>query len=202
MTNATAEPLAHRIARVAVFPTAAFPYDDWAVLELSAPLPDTVRSYPVLEAVPAIGTVLTIVGYGASGRGSERGPMTEPNRAVKRVGRNVLDALTPRVDASARRSPFFLFDFDGPEGNGALGGPTLGNGIETCPAVGDSGSGAFVGAGDRLALAGINTLIVALDAAHREPSRFGYGAAGLLTADARLLAWLDRLAPGVVRMRE
>ncbi|MGL1311187.1 hypothetical protein ACSTKO_24475, partial [Vibrio parahaemolyticus] len=84
------------------------------------------------------------------------GVTVSASSSVKRTGTNVVDALQQTLDTSGLISRFYVYDFDGPTGNGSLGGPTLGNSTETLVAVGDSGSPAFVRSGNSLQLFGIN----------------------------------------------
>ena len=128
------------VTNVATYPGAAFPYDDLTVLRLAQAVPAGTAIYPIVDNPYPTGTQITLVGYGASGNGNT-GPSVPGSASVKRIGKNVLDQYTDRLDASGRTSPFFLYDFDGPSGAGQLGGPTLGNATETCVAGGDSGSG-------------------------------------------------------------
>lgn len=195
IVNTSAAPISRAVQTIHRFPSAAFPYDDWALLRLAAPLPPEVRPHPILDTPLATGYVVTIVGYGASGNGSGGGAVGT-STTVKRVGENVVDVRTDRIDQSGRTSPFFLYDFDGPSGAGPLGGPTLGNTRESSPAGGDSGGGAFVYMDGRWLLAGLNTLIVQLSPAFTTPSQFGYGAGGILLSDPRVLTWIAARASG------
>ncbi|HEX5126609.1 MAG TPA: trypsin-like peptidase domain-containing protein, partial [Rhodocyclaceae bacterium] len=129
--------------RIDVFPTQSYPYDDIALIHLPDPLPEGTPLYPIDDEPTALGTIYTLIGYGASGNG-DIGISVGSSSTVKRKGENAIDLLPTTLDASGRKGSFYLYDFDGPTGNGRSGGPTLGNERETTVATGDSGSGAFV----------------------------------------------------------
>ena len=80
--------------------------------------------------------------------------------SIKRRGQNVIDQFADRLDTSGRTGAFYLYDFDGPNGTGPLGGATLGNSTETSVVGGDSGSAAFVDTGSGPALYGLNTAVI------------------------------------------
>lgn len=187
--NRSATPVALAVSAVAVYPGAAFPYDDLAVLRLAQPLPGETAIYPVVDTARPTGSVLTLVGYGASGNGAN-GPSVAASSSVKRSGRNVLDLFTDRLDSSGRTSPFFLYDFDGPSGTGPLGGASLGNSIETAVAGGDSGSGAFIDEGGGPALYGLSTVALSFTTGSTATAVFGAGGGGLVLSNPAYLAWL------------
>jgi hypothetical protein len=84
-----------------------------------------------------------MVGYGRSGDGVN-GYTTPASPTIKRVGANVADAFYGQDDPGRpEANEVFRFDFDGPTGDGPLGGPTLGNTTETTLGPGDSGGPAF-----------------------------------------------------------
>lgn len=184
------------IESVAIYPTFSFPYDDLAVLKLATPVPASVPIYPLYTATPVGGTTLILVGYGASGNG-DVGPTVSANSTVKRVGANSLDALQPTVDTSGRLSRFFLYDFDGPSGNGAMGGATLGNALESVVAVGDSGSPVFVRNGSALQLFGISSL-VASPTGGNVTYEFGTIGGGIVASDSRFSSWLQTATEGTL----
>ena len=129
--------------------------NDLAVIQLASDLPLSVPRYPLLmEALP-VGTVISLVGYGASGNGLQGVTVGgQPN--VKRVGKNALDVFVPPPKLFAMPQAY-LFDFDGPNVVNALGGLSLGNAVETTLASGDSGSPAFANLDGQWMVAGINT---------------------------------------------
>jgi len=174
-------------AAITAYPGATFPYDDLALVVLQQPLPNGVATYAVLDAPEPTGTLITLVGYGASGNG-DVGPTVSASATVKRSGVNVIDQLTDHFDASGRTSPFFVYDFDAPTGNGPLGGPTVGNALETVVAGGDSGSGSFVILGNEPMLYGLNTIALGLNGATL--STFGSGGAGLVLGYRPYVDWM------------
>lgn len=186
------------VDQVQPYPGNSFPYDDLALLRLTAPVPDDVPVYPVNDLPVARGVEMTLVGYGASGQG-DVGPRTGSNVSIKRVGWNALDTMTDKVDNSGRTSVFYLYDFDGPEGNGPMGGPSLGNARETVVGGGDSGSPAFIISeyGYR-AVVGINTFATPMNSGRPLNYGFGQGGGGIFLAP-RFLDWLDQASDGMVR---
>jgi hypothetical protein len=153
--------------------------DDLALLELAEPAPATAPVYVPATAALRAGTVLTLVGYGASGSGA--GGETVPGQAqVRRVALNSADVL--EIVPPMRVPQVYLFDFDGPMGKGFLGGSTLGNALEGTLAGGDSGSPALLrdATGD-WRLAGVGTFVFGL-ADGPPPPRFGSGGGGMLVA--------------------
>ena len=119
--------------------------DDLAVITLGASLPAEVPRY-ALSATPmtANATHLYLVGYGRSGDGVS-GYTTNASWTIKRHGENIVDAFYVQDDAGQpSANEVFQFDFDGPSGNGPLGGSTLGNARETTLGGGDSGGPSFI----------------------------------------------------------
>lgn len=192
VVNRTSVPASMAVSTVTTFPGAAFPYNDLSLLTLAQPLPAGTAVYPIVDTAQPTGTLLTLVGYGASGSGAV-GPSINASSSVRRSGRNVLDQLTDRLDSSGRTGLFYLYDFDGPVGNGALGGATLGNAVETSVAGGDSGSGAFVddGAGGP-ALYGLSNVALSFVAGSTATGVFGSGGGGLVLSHPPYLAWLQQ----------
>lgn len=176
--------LSHRIQAKAVFVHPDYTgfnkkditRDDMAVVQLSEAVPEGVAIYG-LNTVPLTpGMTLTLVGYGSSGNGVE-GVTVGGNPAVKRTGKNNVDAVVPD-DEGSKRLEAYLYDFDGPEGTPHPGdGATLGNGIETTVGGGDSGSPAFIESDGRWLLAGINTFQIGAAA-----PKFGSGGGGMLVS--------------------
>lgn len=129
--------------------------NDLAVVQLATDLPPDVPRYPLLmEAIPT-GSVISLVGYGASGDGVH-GVTVGGRSDVKRVGQNALDAFVP-PPKRFEMPQAYLFDFDSPAAFIALGGGSLGNDVESTLASGDSGSPAFVKIDGKWIVAGINT---------------------------------------------
>ena len=101
------------------------------------------------------GTTFTLVGYGRSGDGVN-GFTTDASFTVKRSGKNNADAFLAD-DEGIGPVEVFRYDFDDASGNNNLGGPTLGNDVETTVGGGDSGGPSFIDHGSYLSLAGVNT---------------------------------------------
>jgi len=179
------------------YPTYSFPYDDLAILQLATPVPANVPVYTLYAGSLHPGLVLTLAGYGASGNG-DVGVSVGPAPQVKRSGRNSLDAVGTKLDNSGLISSFFEYDFDGPTGTGPLGGPTLGNTVETLVAYGDSGGPAFVTVGSTLQLLGINTFAAPAVANQPVTYTFGEYGGGIVAADPRFAAWLQATTAGTL----
>lgn len=151
--------------------------DDLAVLELASDAPAGVPIYGLAASPMAQGTVLTMVGYGASGNGST-GISIDRDPTVKRTGQNRADAFVPDDEGSGENE-IFLFDFDGePGSSNFLGGKTLGNALETTFASGDSGSPAFIKEHGAWKIAGVNTFVRFFPGGMTSAGRFGTGAGG------------------------
>lgn len=157
------------------------PHGDIAVLRLARPAPRWARRYRLAEDTPVPGSVITLVGFGAGSDGYGGGGVAA-SPALRRHGGNVIDALLspPGTD----RPTVFLYDFDGPEGQGASGGPTLGNRIETTVGPGDSGSPVL--APDGASLLGVSTFRMGTPTG--PAGRFGSAAGGVLVAP--YAAWI------------
>ncbi len=173
--------LSHRIPASAVFVHPDYTgfdkhditRDDIAVVELGAEVTEGVAIYDLNTAPPRPGLILTLVGYGASGSGTQ-GVTVGSNPAVKRTGKNAVDGVVADDEGSGALEAY-LYDFDGPE-ESANGGPaTLGNDIETTVGNGDSGSPAFIASHGRWLLAGINTFQLGANA-----PKFGSLGGGML----------------------
>jgi hypothetical protein len=162
--------------------------DDLAILTLAEDLPADVPSYGIGSGDQQPGTLFTVVGYGRSGDGV-KGYTTPASATVKRVGENVMDAFIGQDDPGRPEvNEVFRFDFDGPTGNGPLGGPTLGNGAETTFGPGDSGAPIFGGGG---------TTIVGVAAfTQGNAPRFGSMGGGALISPYG--KWLDSILHGQV----
>ena len=145
--------------------------NDLAVLQLDEDVPAQIPKYDLLGAPLKPGTILTLVGYGASGDGVH-GVTVPANSSVKRVGKNVLDVYIKSSPAVALPE-VYLFDFDSPAAFNALGGGSLGNDVETMLAGGDSGSPAFVMQNGRWIVAGINTFQQSLPEKNITAPQFG-----------------------------
>lgn len=182
---------------IALFPQTSFPYDDLALITLAEPVPDEVEILPIRRERPPAQLELILVGYGGSGPG-DQGVAVPASAAVKRSGRNVLDEVRTRIDGSARRSLFFLCDFDGPEGDGPLGGLSLGNAVETGVAGGDSGGPAYAEIDGRRWLVGINTIALSSQPGASPDFRFGTIVGGMLLCEPRFLAWLETQTGGTL----
>jgi len=131
--------------------------DDLVVLTLAEDVPAGTPTYQLPMSELETGTTLTFVGYGRSGDGVH-GYTTQASPSVKRTGENTADAFYGQDDkGKPEANEVFRFDFDGPGGSGRLGGPTLGNNLETQLGSGDSGGPAFANTENGLVLAGVVT---------------------------------------------
>lgn len=195
--NPGSTPWTSLVLTATTFPTYSFPYDDLAVLKLATPVPPGVPVYALYSGPLREGLTLVLAGYGGSGNGNV-GISIGATSGVKRSGTNTLDALTTTLDSSGLASRFFVYDFDGPAGNGALGGSTLGNAVETLVAPGDSGGPSFVQVGANLQLLGINTFAAA--PATNEPVTYTFGelGGGIVAADPRFASWLQAATQGTM----
>lgn len=196
VVNLGATPQSLSVTASTTYPGTVFPYDDLCVLRMAQALPAGITIHPIADLPVATGTLLTLIGYGASGNGSAA-PTVNASSSVKRRGANVIDQLTDRLDASGRRSPFWICDFDGPSGTGPMGGASLGNTVETCMASGDSGSPVFIDTGSGPALYGLSTLVLNFGNG-AAASSFGSGGGGPVLAHAPYLAWLQAQTDGSV----
>ena len=172
-----------------VYPSYSFPYDDLAILKLSTAVPAGTPIYPFYSGTLSTGLTITLAGYGGSGNG-DTGVTVVANSAVKRTGTNTVDALLSTVDTGTRTSRFYLYDFDGPAGNGSLGGSTTGNAAETLVAVGDSGGPSFIRVGNRLQLFGINTFVSPPSGQTTVNYEFGNAGGGIVACDPRFANWI------------
>lgn len=179
--NLGATPTTVPVVRVTVHPDyVGVGNDDLALLELAADVPSPVTAY-ALERTPfETGTVLTLVGYGDSGTGTS-GITVGRSATVKRVGQNVADVLEGNL---------YYFDFDGPTAaTNVLGAGSLGNGIETTVAGGDSGSPAFTLRNGIPTIAGLNVLRGSFAGGPTTPGVFGTAGGGVRIAP--YAAWID-----------
>ena len=195
--NAGGTPWTTTVSAATTYPSFSFPYDDLAILQLSSPVPAGVPVYPMYSGAFTQGLTLVLVGYGGSGNGNV-GVSIGASASVKRVGANVADLLTTQLDGSGLTSSFFVYDFDGPGGNGPLGGPTIGNGTETMVAVGDSGSPAFEQVGGSLQLFGINSFVSTAVSGQTVTCTFEQLGGGIVAADPRFAAWLQTTTQGTM----
>jgi hypothetical protein len=166
-------------------------HDDLAIVRLGESLPFGVPLYAIHRAAVPPRTVITLVGYGASGDGV-RGRTVPASPTVKRVGRNVIDAGF-RDNGGGDMVEVYLFDFDGPDAStNRIGGGSLGNHIEATVAVGDSGSPALVPAAQgRWRLVGVNTFVAPRSALNQ---RFGGLGGGVLLYP--YVDWVDSVLAG------
>lgn len=165
------------------------PHGDIAVLRLARPAPAWARRYRLAPRAPVPGQVVTLVGFGASGHADGSGAVAA-NPALRRGGRNVIDALL--VPPGAPEPAVFLYDFDGPDGDGVSGGPTLGNRVETTVAPGDSGGPLL--ASDDATVLGVSTFRLATPAGPE--GRFGSAGGGVLVAP--YAPWIRAVLAGAV----
>ena len=130
---------------------------DFAILQLQRRLPGAVSTYPLNLGVPELGTNFHMAGYGLTGDGVSGFTNNSASLNVKRTGMNAVDTLGPVGDVP---KTVFGWDFDGGDAPNFLGGPSLGNDVETTIAPGDSGGPALLENADgELELFGINTFL-------------------------------------------
>ncbi len=160
--------------------------NDLALVRLAQPIPDGVEPYLLSSRYPRLGAEIVLVGYGASGDGAV-GPNVSGSSTRKRVGRNVIDSFG-HAPAGQAKSALVFYDFDGPRGTAnPLGGPTLGNDVETIVASGDSGGPCFVFERGQWKLTAISTFVITTTSARA--STFGsIGGAVLLQPHREWLA--------------
>ncbi len=185
--------LTHQIPAAAVFVHPSFVsfnnpnlQHDIAIVELAQDLPAAVPIYQLHFADIAPGTLLTMVGYGASGQGSV-GVTVGSSATTKRKGENAADAFELDIDGSGRKA-IYQFDFDGGSAANHLGGGSLGNTVETTFAGGDSGSPAFVVNGDPKVVA-VNTFVTSFQNPPSPAGVFGTGGGGNLVFAYR--EWIE-----------
>ena len=195
--NAGAGSWSTTVVKATTYPTFSFPYDDLGILQLAEPVPAGTPIYPMYSGALQDGLVLLLAGYGASGNGNA-GPTIGAAPSVKRTGRNTLDEFTATLDSSGLTSRFFVYDFDGPTGNGGLGAGTLGNASETMVAAGDSGGPSFIQVGSSLQVLGINTFAASPLANQAVTYTFGDIGGGIVAADPRFAAWLQATTAGTM----
>jgi hypothetical protein len=174
-------------------PRSGVVHDDLAIVRLAEAMPFGVPFYPIQPVPVRPRTVITLVGYGASGDGAS-GRTIPASASVKRVGRNVIDAAF-RDNGGGEFAEVYLFDFDGPDAStNRLGTGSLGNHIEATVAGGDSGSPALVpGAQGRWHLVGVNTFVAPRSALNQ---RFGGLAGGVLLHP--YIRWVESVLSGAV----
>jgi hypothetical protein len=164
--------------------------DDVAVVTLSTPAPAEIPTYPLFRGSLTAGTTLTLAGYGSSGSGflgGLRGYTVPGSLTVKRSGQNQADRFQLN-DEGGGAVEVFQFDFDGRSGNGSMGGPSLGNQIETQIGPGDSGGPSFVrDAQGNLLVAGVNTFTSGL------PRAPGFGSVGGGMIVPTYASWIDSI---------
>lgn len=156
--------------------------DDLAILTLSSAAPSSVPIYSLMLDPLATGETLTLVGYGTTGDGVNGYTSGSASFTTKRSGKNNADAFAVDDEGSGENEVFY-YDFDGPTGNGFLGGPTLGNDVETMVGGGDSGGPAFVESGGSLLVAGVNTFNFSLSGGPAA-GFFGSGGGGILLSSS------------------
>jgi len=133
--------------------------DDLAILTLAEDVPEGIPIYSLPGSDLLTDSVVTMVGYGRSGDGVQ-GYTTNVSLTVKHIGQNTVDAFYGQDDkGQSAANEVYRFDFDGPTGNGPLGGPTLGNQRESQLGTGDSGGPLFISSGGQYLLVGVNAYV-------------------------------------------
>ena len=162
-------------------------HDDLALVRLAAPVQSGIPSYALASTPLGIGDTITLVGYGAGGNGTD-GATTSANPNLKRVGQNVVDRLLTDDDVAKGADEVFMFDFDGPTGNGVFGAGSLGANLEAGFAGGDSGAPVFVQRSGTWLLAGIGAFNGSSTAGG---SNVKFGAVGGGTVVASYQDWIQ-----------
>lgn len=180
--NLSAAPLVLGVVKTTTHPGyGGIGVNDVALLQLDQDAPPDALIYPLASANPALGTTLTLVGYGDSGNGST-GLTVGRSATVKRVGANVFDYSPDSLD--------YYFDFDGPgAATNYLGGTTLGNTTECTLAGGDSGGPAFATMNGARVIVGINAFVATFNGGPATPGTFGTAGGGTFVAPVR--SWID-----------
>lgn len=173
--------------------------DDLAIVTLASAVPSGTTKYAIRTGI-SDGDVLELVGYGVSGEGDVGGFEILPDLHVKRSGKNVAELFVVD-DEGAPVDEVFMYDFDGPEGDGFLGGPSLGNDIESVVRGGDSGGPAFVDFGATKALAGVNTFEFVLEPTTPGTGEFGVLGGGVIIGEAQF-GWITSIATGAAAVPE
>ena len=168
--------------------------DDLAVVTLDAAVPAGTTKYSIRTTGMSSGEVLEMVGYGISGQGDVGGIEVLPDLSVKRSGSNQADLFVVDDEGSGA-DEIYLYDFDGPTGDGFLGMGTLGNDIETGVRGGDSGGPAFVDEAGMKVIAGVNTFEFVLFGTTPPTGEFGVLGGGVLI-DEDKFTWISSIAPG------
>jgi hypothetical protein len=195
--NLGASPTTRSVSAIAVDPTFNgfnnAVNDDLAILTLQTPAPVEAQVYPLFLDPIVNGQVLQLVGYGASGTGTQ-GYTISASTSVKRVGANAMDVFLEDDDLPGGNgiNEVYAFDFDAPDSSynvpNLYGGASLGNTIETTLGGGDSGGAAFGLLNDELVLVGVNSFVFTSTVSDPDlpgdltfsPPLFGSGGGGVL----------------------
>lgn len=144
-------------------------HDDLAIIRLASPAASGASFYNVYDgSVNAGSTVLTLVGYGHGGNGTD-GVTTTASPTVKRVGRNAISRLYADDDGG-NNAESFAFSFDRLS--------LLNN--EAQFAGGDSGAPVFVFSNGEWQVAGIANGVIGNN--NDQIDRYGAQGFGVLTA--------------------
>ncbi len=147
-------------------------HDDLAIITLTSPLPPHIPVHALHSGATPPGATILLAGYGqADAPGSA-------SFTHIRIGANAADEFYTD-DEGAGALEVWRCDFDGPDGDGACGGRTLGPGVEATLGEGDSGGPGFIVVDGRLLLFSVNTFTL--------PSA-GHGAAETPGAGGQILA--------------
>lgn len=155
-------------------------HNDLAVVTLEESVPSSTPRYQLRGFGIEVGETMTLVGYGGSGHGDVAGDEVAADFHVRRSGRNQVDLVAS--DQDNEDSKLFFYDFDGPTGAGVLGGPTLGNDVETVVRSGDSGAPALVDG----VIAGVNTFEFAFNSRSSQSGEFGVLGGGVVLGRAEI----------------
>jgi hypothetical protein len=180
--------------------TASGANDDLAVVTLDSVVPPGTTKYSLRNTGISSGEIVEMVGYGVSGQGDVGGFEILPDLSVKRSGKNTAD-LFVEDDEGSGDLEIFIYDFDGPTGDGFLGGGTLGNEVETVVRGGDSGGPTFVDEGGMKVIAGVNTFEFVLEPTTPGTGEFGVLGGGVVIGEAQF-DWISSVATGATLVPE
>jgi hypothetical protein len=132
------------------------PTADIALLEFS----NTFSTYYNPNYTNVLGQAVTMVGFGQTGTPNATGYTITGGAGIRRKANNVADVFQPVSFNNVDFFDAYIYDLDGPVGNGSTGGPAIAGegGLWT----GDSGGGWFIPVGVGFELVGVNSFVANL----------------------------------------